>query len=338
MLTQERFVTIHVLKHQGHSIRAIAKEVGVSRNTVRRYLRDMNAQPIYPQRPPRPTKLAPFESYIKARIDAAKPYWIPATVLLAEIADLGYTGAISQLKAYIRPFKASVNHDPIVRFETEPGQQMQVDFTTIVRGKIKFKAFVATLGYSRSTFVCFSLKERQEDWFAGIEAACQYFGGVPKELLFDNAKAIMIERNAYGAGRHRWNPQLLVLAKTYGFSPKACRPYRAKTKGKVERFNGYLKHSFITPLAATIKQAGLAFDVAVANAHIGPWLETVAQQRIHGTTKQKPQVLLEAERLALMPLPFKAQQTRLPQTGQRPLPIESLQHPLSVYDQLLAEV
>lgn len=99
-------------------------------------------------------------------------------------------------------FKKTI-YDPVLRLETLPGKQMQVDFTTISRHRKKIKAFVATLGYSRATYVRFSEYERQEDWLTGIKEACYYFGGVPHEILFDNAKAIMIERDAYGDGRHR---------------------------------------------------------------------------------------------------------------------------------------
>lgn len=335
MLTQETLVEIHVLHRQGESIRAIAQKLGVSRNTVRRYLRDLSAAPKYPNRALKATKLDPYKEYLLARIEAAKPHWIPATVLLREIQEHGYSGGISQLKYYIADFKTVVP-DPVVRFETPSGKQMQVDFTTISRHRRKIKAFVATLGFSRATYVRFSEHERQEDWLNGIEEACQYFGGVPQEILFDNAKAIMIERDAYGEGRHRWNAQLLAMAHDYGFVARACRPYRARTKGKVERFNSYLKSSFITPLAATLNQAGLRLDVSTANAHIGPWLEKVAHQRIHGTTNIKPQILLDQERFELMPLPSRsqpaAQQIPIPT---RPIPRESFQHPLSVYDQLL---
>lgn len=225
----------------------------------------------------------------------------------------------------------------MVRFETEPGSQLQIDFTTISRGRRKFKALVATLGYSRASFVRFSEFERQEDWLSGIEAALHYFGGVPKELLFDNAKCIMIERDAYGDGQHRWNSQLLQMARDYGFVPKACRPYRARTKGKVERFNGYLKRSFITPLAATLKQAGLDLDVETANARIGSWLQDVANQRIHGTTGEQPQVRLDKERWHLQPLP-PGKGLVQPLSAVRygcATPVESIQHPLAVYDELL---
>jgi transposase len=336
MLTQESLVEIHVLHRQGHSIRAIAKTLHVSRNTVRKYLRDIARTPAYSERSDRASKLDPFKTYLMERIAAAKPDWIPATVLFREIHAKGFTGKEGILKNYIRPFKPQQN-EPVRRFETAPGQQLQIDFTTIRRGRYKLKGFVATLGFSRATYVHFSEYERQEDWLLGIEAALDYFSGVPKELLFDNAKCIMIERDAYGEGAHRWNAKLLEMAKDYGFKLKACRPYRAKTKGKVERFNGYLKGSFITPLAASLKQAGLVLDVDTANAHIGPWLHDVANQRIHGTTGEKPAVLLTKERLSLQPLPsgIKPRQSDIRQTTRYAMPRESLQHPLSVYDQLL---
>lgn len=336
MLTQEQSVEIKVLARQGMGIKTIARTLGLSRNTVRRYLRGEAEQPCYLARPPRPAKLDPFKVYLQERIEAARPHWIPATVLLREIQAQGYAGGVSRLKSWLAPFKRPV-HDPVVRFETLPGQQLQVDFTTIRRGRDPLKAFVATLGYSRATFVCFGAREDSDAWLNGLREAFAYFGGVPEEALFDNAGAIILERDAYGVGQHRWHPRLLALADEYGFRPRVCRPYRARTKGKVERFNGYLKGSFITPLAATLKSAGLPLDVATANAHIGCWLDEIAHQRIHGTTGVKPAARLAEERDVLLPLPVSRVRTLaipLLRPG-RVLPHESLQHPLSVYDELL---
>lgn len=335
MINQEQLVEIHVLHQQGLSIRRIAMQLGISRNTVRSYLRNRSKVPVYTGRDARPTKLQPFHDYLESRIEAAKPYWIPATVLLGEIREQGYEGGITMLKEHIKAYKPVTREDPVVRFETEPGEQMQVDFTTITHFGIRVKAFVATLGHSRASFVRFTSTERQEDWIDGLEQAFEYFGGVPKEVLFDNAKAIMIERDAYGPGEHRWNTALLATAKRYNFKPRACRPYRAKTKGKVERFNAYLKSSFITPLAATMKQHGLKLTVEILNGRIGIWLDTVAHQRLHGTTGVKPQTLLDKERFALQTLPAKGITVVRSVSRNTAIPLESLQHPLSMYDALL---
>lgn len=325
---------IKVLARRGMGVREIARELGCSRNTVRRYLRDASAR-HYGPRAIRATKLDPYKDYLNARIEAARPHWIPAVVLLREVAERGYPGGITQLKAYINTLRKR-EQEPVVRFETPPGLQMQADFTHIRRGRNPLLAFVATLGYSRMTWVRFTTDERSETLCACLAEAFNYFGGVPEHVLFDNAGTVVIERDAYGEGRHRWHSGLLSIAESFGFIPRLCRPYRAKTKGKVERFNGYFKGSFCVPLAATLKQMGLQFDVVVANAHVGRWLTEVANCRIHGTTGARPDIRMVAERAALMPLPEANGLTPVPaRHSGRPIPAQSFQHPLSIYDDLL---
>lgn len=336
MLTQEQTVEIRVLRRQGKGIREIARELGVSRITVRRYLKDPERR-HYGPREPRPTKLASHHEYLQSRIEAARPQWIPATVLLREIRERGYTGGISILKDYLAPFRRG-EPEPVVRFETAPGEQMQADFTFVRKGRDPLLAFVATLGYSRASFVRFTLGEDASTLCACLRESMAYFGGVPQHVLFDNPKTVVIERDAYGAGEHRFHRDLLAVAEEYGFRPRLCRPYRAKTKGKVERFNGYLKSSFLVPLAATLRQSGLKLDVLAANAHIGPWLVQVANDRIHGTTGEKPNMRMELERAALQPLPIIVPAVAAASTAIRvglAVPHESLQHPLSIYDSLL---
>jgi transposase len=334
MLTQEQSVEIQVLKKQGRSIRQIARETGLSRNTVRRYLRERRVIGYGP-REPRPCKLDPYKAFLQERVAQAKPAWIPATVLLREIRSAGYEGGISQLKAYLRPFKTG-RLDPVVRFETEPGRQMQADFTVIRRGRDRLSAFVATLGYSRATFVRFTEQEDFTVWRESLRAAFEYFGGVPHEVLFDNAKPVIIERDAYGAGEHRWHAGMLEFAKDYGFRLRVCRPYRARTKGKVERFNGYLKGSFLVPLAATLKAGGLKLDVQTANREVLRWLGEVANDRIHATTGERPSVRLRADQAELSALPVRSDPARIgAKVHAQAIPVESLQHPLSIYDSLL---
>lgn len=324
---------IRVMARRGIGVRQIARELGCSRNTVKRYLRDMQAS-RYGPRQPRSTKLDRFKDYLRERIEAAKPHWIPAVVLLREIRDLGYAGGLTQVKMFINPFKP-VEAEPVVRFETPPGEQMQADFTVVRRGCDPLLAFVATLGYSRASFVRFTTDETAATLCAGVREALVYFGGVPRHILFDNAKTVVVERDAYGEGLHRWHRSLLALSDEFGFSLRLCRPYRAKTKGKVERFNGYLKGSFLVPLAATLKSAGLKLDAIAANVHIGRWLSEVANARVHATTKERPDRRLALEQAALLPLPTRVVVPTPAPRSPRPMPIESLQHPLSVYDALL---
>lgn len=331
MLTQEQAVEIRVMARRGESLRAIARQVGCSRNTVRRYLRDEEAKRYRP-RAPRACKLDEFKTYLAERVRQASPRWIPATVLLREIQDRGYSGGISQLKEWLAPLKGS-EVDPVVRFETPPGQQMQADFTHVRRGRDPLLALVATLGYSRASYVTFGAREDAASLCTGLREAFDYFGGVPEHVLFDNTKAVVIERDAYGAGLHRWNDEMNELAESCGFLPRLCRPYRARTKGKVERFNSYLKGSFVLPLASSLEASGLWLDVEVANRHVRRWLDEVANVRIHGTTGVAPMTLLPDERAVMLPAPaLKAP----PMVARRvATPVESLQHPLSVYDELL---
>jgi len=333
MLTQEQAVEIRVMARRGIGVRQIARELGCSRNTVKRYLRDTQAS-RYGPRQPRSTKLDRFKEYLRERIEAAKPHWIPAVVLLREIRDLGYAGGLTQIKMFINPLK-QVEEEPVVRFETPPGEQMQADFTVVRRGRDPLLAFVATLGYSRASLVRFTTDETAETLCACVREALVYFGGAPRHVLFDNAKTVVVERDAYGEGLHRWHSSLLALSDEFGFSMRLCRPYRAKTKGKVERFNGYLKGSFLVPLAATLKSSGLKLDAIAANVHIGRWLSEIANARVHATTKERPDRRLALEQAALLPLRTSVVVPTPAPSSPMPMPIESLQHPLSVYDALL---
>lgn len=170
-----------------------------------------------------------------------------------------------------------------------------------------------------------------------MESQFLWFSGAPKEVLYDNMKTVIIERNAYGRGVHRFHAGFLDYAKHSGFLPRLCHPYRAQTKGKVERFIGYLKGSFWVPFAASMRQAGLKPDKHAANAAVGRWLREVANARLHATTGEVPaeRLLTETARLQALPAPYGGRSAR----SQGSLParkaIMGYQHPLAVYDELL---
>jgi transposase len=336
MHSLEMFVEIRVLARQGKTIKAIERELGVSRNTVRKYLR-CDDPPAYGPRTPRVTKLDPYKSYLLERIEAARPDWIPATVLLREIRERDYPGGITQLREFLAECKPKRVTEPLVRFETPPGKQMQVDFVVFRRGRDRLSAFVATLGYSRMTFVVFVTNERVETVLSCLRQAFVAFGGVPQHVLFDNMKTAVLDRDAYGPGQHRYHPQLLQLANDCCFSIRLCRPYRAKTKGKVERFNRYLRNSFWVPLRARFKSSGLLVDAETANIEVARWLREVANVRIHADLKERPVDRFMDERDTLQPYEGTIVNLETRPITKVPIPTESLQHPLSAYDALVME-
>ncbi len=336
---------IKILHKQGKSLRAIACELGCSVNTVRKYLQAEQA-PGYRARLARPSKLAPFEPYLRERIAAAAPDWIPATVLWRELREQGFDGGERIVRQFVATLKPAPVPDPLVRFETAPGDQMQVDWVEFSRRKgATLYAFVATLGYSRAAYVEF-VADMQLSTLLACHAHCfDWFGGVPRRILYDNMKTVVVERDAFGPPQHRFQPVSLDFARHYGFAPQLCRPYRAKTKGKVERMNGYLRRSFYVPLVSRLRQVGLTLEVTTANAEVQRWLREVADTRIHGTTGLQPGVQLVQERAALQPLPAPyaglvrpalpaepSQHVLRERFGHWP---QALQHPLSVYDRLL---
>jgi transposase len=340
MFAKELQVEIQVPARQGKGIREIARLLQCSRKAVRRVLRG-KAKDRYGPRAPRPTKLDPYAEYLRERIEHAKPDRLAATVLLREVRDQGYAGGYTQLKALVSSLQPKVQPEPIVRFETEPGKQCQIDFMVLRRRPTKLVAFTASLGYSRYGYAEFADNERVETLIGCLENAFTYFGGAALTLLCDNPKTIVLGRDTYGDGKHRFNPAFLDFTRHYGVRTKLCHPYRAQTKGKVERFHRYVRQSFWVPLKTRIKPA--LVDVATANREVRQWLRDIANVRVHGTTKEQPVMRWQYERAMLLPLPPRYSGARLDveipaNSIVVPIPMESLQHPLSRYHDLALEV
>jgi transposase len=266
---------------------------------------------------------------------------------------MGYTGGHSQLRRFMASLRPRTDDDPVVRFETPPGLQMQVDWVEIRRGAHPLHAFCATLGHSRMSFVSFTSDMRVQTLIECHEQAFAFFVGVPRQVLYDNMKTVVIARDAGAAAQHQLHAGFLDYAKHTGFVIKLCRPYRAQTKGKVERFNGYLRRSFVVPLIAQLKQAGLMRDVVTANAQVRDWLDTIANVRVHGTPHAVPAERLIEEALQPIPAPWRGdiagarpapeliQETASPPHPRPAIVVDRLaeplpmQHPLAVYAELL---
>jgi transposase len=333
MVGAEMALEIRVLHRHGKGVREIARELGVSRNTVRRYLRNEEAV-RYKARPQRVAKLDPFKGYVARRLASAAPDRIPASVLLSELRERGYSGGYTMLKVFVASLKPVAAAAPIIRFETAPGEQMQADWAVIRRGADRLSVFVATLGWSRTAYVEFVGDERVETLIAAHENAFLAFGGVPRQILYDNMRTVVAERDGYGRGQHRFHTGFLDFARHCGFAPRLCQPYRAQTKGKVERFIRYLRGSFYVPLASRLAQEGLTVDRESANIAVARWLREVANQRVHATTGELPaeRLLVERAHLQPVPTPYGGQSVRALETTATPRPIVGLQHPLSLYD------
>ena len=336
MLTVEEQMELVVLKKHGAGIRALTRSTGRSRNTVRRYVRGGDAAAKRKPGPKRSEKLDPYKKYIIERMIAAAPDVIPATVLLREIQGRGYGGGYSRLKIFVRGLVPAAAPDPVVRFETEPGQQMQADWATVGHNGTKLKVFIATLGWSRMTYVEFCDDEQVETLIACHERAFLAFGGVPKEVLYDNMKTVILERNTYGRGAHRFHPGFLDYLKHAGALPRLCQPYRPQTKGKVERFIGYLKRSFWVPFVATQRQAGVLPDKHSANAAVARWLREVANARVHATTEDVPaeRLIIESSKLQNLPVAYRGRSARVALAVPERKQVIGYQHPLSIYDEL----
>lgn len=335
MISKGDCIVIKDLFAKGKSIRAIAKLLKIDRKTVAKKLEEPADQEAASRTISKLSILEPYKKYIREFIGKSS-HRIPYSAILDDIKELGYPGSRSILQDFLAQEyrKLLVVGDPVVRFETAPGEQLQVDWTTIRWGKNPIYGFVATMGHSRQTFTYFTDNMEAKTLVMCHELAFLFFGGVPKSILFDNMKTVVEKRNAYGDGKHKFHPEMHDLAKRLGFKIKLCKPYRPQTKGKVERFNSYLKGNFYRPLVIKLKDANLEITPQVLNEYINTWL-TRANNRIHATTKQKPAVLFAEEQKHL--LPYLALTTVKSAIYHKVLPHVVVQKPiLADYDQLLS--
>jgi transposase len=300
MLRGGQVRAMYELRGKGQSIRSIARELGVARNTVRKYLRS----PEIPKaKPPakRASKLDPFKGYIEQRLSHGVDNCV---VLLRELREQGYTGSYTILKELVQPSRRRCIAQATMRYETEPGEQAQVDFGrywyVTPEGRKRWTwAFVMVLSWSRALYVEF-VERADTATFARCHIhAFDHFGGVPRRCLYDNTKLVVLRRD--GEGRPVWNERFTDFSACIGFDVRLCRPYRARTKGKIERGVGYVKRNF-WPSARFV-------DLADLNRQGMHWAASVADVRIHGTTHERPTDRLAIERSALLTVPGRSRLT-----------------------------
>ena len=295
MLQPEEVAAMMRLHELGWGAKRLSKEFGCARNTVRRYLNSGGV--VAYSKPVRKTAFDVLDDWLRERFFR---HGGNADVIRQELSSehgivIGLRSVERRVQRWRRELKAQKR--ATVRFETPPGHQLQIDFGAarvwIADEPLRVHLFVGTLGYSRRMHIRPSLRERQMDWFEGMEETFLRFGGVPTEILFDNAKAL-VEHHDTVTREVRFNGRLHAFARYWGFKPKACAPYRARTKGKDERGVGYVKHNAI---------AGRRFPSWGAFvAHLDRWNREIADQRVHGTTGELPIVRFADEAGALRPL------------------------------------
>ncbi len=288
MRTPDEVCEMLRLRELGLGTRRIASELGCSRNTVKRYI---EADGWTGRRAAgRPGLLAGLEPWLAERFRRHRGN---ADVVRQDLArEHGLSVSLRTVERAVAPLRQALRAEAraTVRFETPPGRQLQIDFGELAAAvggeRVRVHLFVATLGYSRRCYVQAFRHERQSAWFDGVEGAFAHFGGVTREVLLDNARALVDHHDA-ATREVRFNTRLRAFARHWGFTPRACAPYRARTKGKDERGVGYVKRNAI---------AGHGFaSWAALEAHLVWWMREVADVREHGATGEPPIVRFRRE-------------------------------------------
>jgi transposase len=302
MIEPEVVAQIRTLSQLGWGTRRMAKELGVCRKAVKRYLRGAAAGE---QVRPKSRRLDAAGAALAQQLflDVAEGNAVVVKALLAERGHEVSERTVQRLVAGVRRQRRAADI-ATARFETGPGAQMQIDFgekkVRIGERVVVVHLMAAVLGYSRRIFVKAFLAERAEDWREGIAEAFRHFGGVTRTLLVDNTRCLVKGRDVETMSLVL-HPGLAQLSRDFGCVVRACAPYRARTKGKIENGVKYVKHNAL---------AGRTFSsFAALETHLSLWM-THADQRVHGTTHQVPNVRFEDEKQALRPLPSSSVRVR----------------------------
>jgi transposase len=286
-------IRLHELQASGKSIREITRETGYSRNTIRKYLR-VDGIPEPRSRKKRVSKLDPFKSLLDQCLEKGI---FNCEVLLRLLKERGYTGGITIIKDYVKPRRPPKHAPAVQRYETEAGYQAQVDWKICeyidLNGEVrKIPVFAMVLGYSRAMYIEFTKRCDIHSFLRCLMNGLEYFGGVPKTMLTDQMKTVIL-----GMGddrKPRWHPLFEDFAAAIGLIPKVCRVRRPQTKGKVERSVQFIEQCFMPGRSFT--------DLGDLNRQARQWCDE-QNRRIHGTTGERPIDRLAQEKLGMLPSP-----------------------------------
>jgi len=292
-------VLINDLHKQGLSVSAIARKVGCDRKTVRKYIERGLEAPVYGPRQSRARIIEPYERYLQERVTSYPD--LSGARLLREIRELGYEGGYTAVTDALRDLRPPRETAFERRFETPPGRQAQVDFAefSVTFGDEpgitrKVWLFSLVLGHSRWLWGRFVASQNLQSVLRCHIAAFTAMGGVPEEILYDRMKTAVIGEDA--AGVVTYNASLVALLNHYGAVPRACQPYRARTKGKVERPFRYIRQDFF--LARSFR------NMDDLNDQFDAWRREVANPRVHATTRRVVDEAFAEEVPSLTPLPL----------------------------------
>jgi transposase len=290
------------------SMRGIASDLQLGRAVVATVIRQHIAQTQAtdsesPASPPacfgpvpltRKSKLDPFLDSLKQLLERYPN--ITAQRAFEELGKLGYSGSYSTLRTYMKASRLKPKA-PVIRFETPPGAQAQMDWSTYTieftqEGRRRVQLFSYILGYSRRQYICFTERQDFETTVRQHVAAFEHLGGAAATCLYDNMRVVVTR---WEDGQPIYNPRFLSFATHYGFKPWACEPRRPETKGKIERPFDYAEKNLLN--GRTFRSLDHLNEVARW------WLREVNDRRIHGTTKRTPLELHEEEKPYLIDLP-----------------------------------
>jgi transposase len=282
-----------IWQEQGVTQHEISSRLGVCERTVRNYLK---AYDTPRERKKRTSRLDPYRESIQAILED-NPYY-NCELLFERLVKGGYNGKISILRDLVLKLRTRILTDAVIRFETIPGLQAQVDWKEfgmqMVNDRVrKLYAFVMILGYSRSPFICFTTSMRSDVLLRCHLEAFRYFGGIPAEILYDNMKTAFI---ADASGTYHPQKDLLQFAAHYRFEPKRCRVRRPQSKGKVERAIGFVLTNFWP------RVEGHNLSIEELNSRALEWIDSISDKRISGLNESRRE-RFGVEKPALKALP-----------------------------------